>query len=615
MDRSERPQTLLEFGSFTLDHNQRLLSSGDQLVPLEPKVFDTLLALVEAEGRLLSKDELLEKVWPGTFVEEGSLARNVSTLRKVLGEGIGTARYIETIPKRGYRFLAAVRQVPFTATATARRPEYVPRWALISACLAIAVSAVSLTFVQWTPSNSSRTGDGPVRSLAVLPFHNLTGDSEQDYFSDGTTEQLIATLAQVHALRVISRTSVMRYKGTTKSLAEIARELGVDAILEGSVQQSDGTVRLTTQLVDPATDTHLWAKTFDANLSDLMRVQADVSRSVAEAIEARLTPADVERLARVAAINPAAQDEVFRGHAYRWRGLGSDGEDVRKAIAHYARASELQPDYAMAHAGLALAWDMLSGSAHIEQSRAAAVRAIQLDPELAEAHAAMAAVNYRAWDWDAGHAESRRALAISPGSLDGCLCYAIALAATGQVDEAATVAEQAIARNPLSAAAHFAHGFALYYARRYAEAATRLQRAIVIDARYQPSYVVLSYVLAASGRPQEAVALLEQPAFRDSPFLAIAYARAGRRADALRLAQELTTSSGMAEQIALARLYLALGDKERGLEALARAIDAREVRAERVLEENFDSVRADPRFGRLVVRLNFPPSYERFFAP
>ncbi len=635
-----RPGKTLEFGRFRIDGTQRLLSSAGQLVPLEPKVFDTLLALVEAGGRLLSKEELLQRVWPGTFVEEGGLARNVSAIRKVLGEGADSLKYIETIPKRGYRFVAPVRIVlGETTTAAAEIPPATPdeqparvpmiepasdrdhaiadtasvrrrafRWVAATA-LVLAVGAI----VVWQ-REAARSPDAvapTIRSLAVLPLQNLSGDPDQEYFADGITEELIATLAQIDTLRVISRTSAMQYKGTTKSLTETARELNVGAILEGSIQRSDGKVRITVQLVEAATDMHLWARTFDGNISDLLRVQAEVARAVAEEIRVQLTSATLGRLAARPAVNPAAYDEVLRGHAYRWRG----GEPAYlQAVKHYRRAIELQPDYALAHAGLALALTLMSTMEHRAPARTAAIRALELDPNLAEAHAAKAAVESRDWNWDAQDYESRRALEISPGILDGCYCYIIDLAATGRPTEAVTVAEQALARNPLAVGAHQAMGFALYYARRYSDAIVSLERAIAIDERNLPSYSNLTRAYIAAGRPRDAITLLEHSPLKHSIQMATAYASVGRADDAKRMADELATSSPPVDHIGMARYYLALGDREGGLEQLTEAINAREARAHFVIGAEFDSVRTDPRFVTLVAKLRFPPSYEAFLA-
>ena len=625
---ADEAQGLFEFGPFRLDPVQRLLTKDGSLVHLEPKVFDTLSALVEARGRLLSKDDLLARVWAGTFVEEGSLARNISTLRRALGDDLDAeGSYIQTIPKRGYRFRPTARivvretptsgvamsgdipirdEAPSWAAPVARRR---PAWIWLAAGLfVLAVTAGLFVASGATP----RTAIVPtIRSIAVLPIQNLSGDPGQEFVADGTTEELIATLSRVRSLHVIARTSVTRYKATTKSAAEIARELGVDALLEGAVRQSDGRVRITTQLVDTVTNTTLWSKSYETDATDLFAVQDDVARAVVGAIRAEITTAESARLTRPRSINPTAQAEILKGHALRWR--GSD-PDYREAIAHYARAVELEPDAAVAYAGMALAWQLLSGSSGIEPGRAAAAQAISLDSGLAEAHAAMANAYYRDYEFEAGHVESARALALSPGILDGCFCYAIVLAATGRDREALDVADQGVARNPVASGAHFARGLALYFARKFELAIPSLTRAIELEPHSNVSRISLSRVYGSLGREADAIAVLDTPTLRHNTSMAIAFGRAGRRAEALELLRTLASANPPQQSIFMAQAYAALGENEAALAWLTRSVDARETQAFWVIDEAFDRLRPDPRFAALVKRLKMPSSYYAFLA-
>ena len=342
-----------------------------------------------------------------------------------------------------------------------------------------------------------------------------------------------------------------------------------------------------------------------------MRVQAEVARAVAEEIRVQLTSATLGRLAARPAVNPVAYDEVLRGHAYRWRG----GEPAyRKAVEHYRRAIERQPDYALAHAGLALALTLMSATEHLAAARTAAIRALELDPNLAEAHAAKAALESRDWNWDAQDYESRRALEISPGILDGCYCYIIDRAATGRPVEAVAVAEQALARNPLAVGAHQAMGFALYDARRYSDAIVSLERAIAIDERNLPSYANLTRTYIAAGRPQDAVSLLEHSPLKHSIQMATAYASVGRVDDAKRMVRELAASSPPVEHIGMARYDLALGDREGGLQELTEAVNSREARSHFIIWRGVRQRQDRPSLRDLVAKLRFPPSYEVFLA-
>jgi TolB-like protein/DNA-binding winged helix-turn-helix (wHTH) protein/tetratricopeptide (TPR) repeat protein len=646
----------LEFGRFRIDIAQRVLMQDDDIVPLAPKVFDTLFTLVASHGRIIEKEELLKTVWPDTFVEEGSLARNVSTIRRALGDNTATETYIETVPKRGYRFVARVRVVPTaggqpalvsaaTGVAAAdnlsssdggsdvtgsRRQregavaqglaadgrmstESVVRtgwpWKWVGASL----FALTITggFFVWS-GVAARTGVTPtIRSIAVIPLQNLSGDPDQEFVADGTTEELIATLSQVRSLRVIARTSVTRYKGTTKSVSEIGRELDVDAVLEGAVRQSTGRIRVTTQLVDVVTNETLWSKSYEGGVADLLAIQGDVARAVVGAMRAPTTPAESARLTRPRNVNPMAHAEILKGHALRW--TGSD-DNWRKALGHYIRAVELEPDAAVAHAGMAIAWQLLSGSSGIEPGRRAAERAVALDPELAEAHAAMADAFYRDYEFEAGHAESAVALALSPGALDGCFCYAIVLAATGRDRDALVVADTGIARNPQASAAHFARGLALYFSRQFEAAARTLTRAIELDRDSMGPRNMLSRAYAALGRGADAIATLDTPALRNTPRMVIAYSRAGRRTEALQLVQRLAAVNPPQESIFMAQAYAALGENEAALAWLTRSVDARETRAFWVIDEAFDGLRYDSRFAALVKRLKLPPSYYSFLA-
>jgi TolB-like protein/DNA-binding winged helix-turn-helix (wHTH) protein/tetratricopeptide (TPR) repeat protein len=638
---SPQAKPTLAFGPFQLDVSRRILTRSGELVPLEPKVIETLVVLVEGDGRLVSKDELLERVWPDTFVEEGSLSRNVSTLRKALGDRQGLDEYIETVPKRGYRFRATIRtgefMSPVVATAdnaqgpgdaaaqqettrpeeapagTQPEPDSRPSWSLrmptwLWVATVLLVAALVGIALRRAPAAESEAGFREFRSLAVLPIQNLSGDPELEFVADGTTEELISSLSQVRSLRVIARTSVMAYKASTKTAAAIARELGVDAVLEGAVRGSGERLRITTQLVDAASDSSVWSKTHDTSVGDLLTVQGEIARAVTGVI-VQDDPSRSARLSRPRATNPAAFEEILKGHAFRWRDLEAD---VRRSIAHYTRAIEIEPESAVAHAGLALAWNRLGNPSGIDSARAAASRALALDPDLPEAHAAMAASYYRDHEWELGHQESRRALALSHGSLDGCYCLAVALAWTGRERDALAVADDSVARNPRAAGAHEIRGLALYWGRRYEASIPSFRRALELDPAAIPSRVFLAQALAILKKGDEAVSQLDVPGLRRSTFMAIVKLYSGRRDEAVAIMRDMTSANPPAESIFLASGYAALGDTERTLSWLTRSIDSRETRAAVVIDELYDSVRSDPRFEAMVKRLKMPPSYYQF---
>ena len=436
---------LFVFGPFTLDAAQRLLFRGTDVVPLEPKVFETLLALVEASGRALTKDELLSRVWPDAFVEEGSLTRNISTLRKALASDGNPQGYIETLSRRGYRFRPLVERVSATPALPAapapsvtepdapRRPGPLGpgeaglgarrfRWFALAAGTVTALLVVAAAGAWW------RSGDegAPITSIAVLPLQNLSGDPSQEFFSDGMTEALISRLAQVSDLRVTSRTSVMRFKGASAAVTDIGRQLGVDAVVEGSVQRDGGRVRVTVQLIHAATDSHLWAKEFDGTMQDVLDLQRRIALAIAGDISSKIAPvaptgAPERRLAA------EAVDAYLLGRYLMWK---TDFESRQRAVAELRKATALEPAYADAQAALAMALIDQASLGFTEVTGEAlqvARKAVALDDHLAEAHAALAAASFEAWDWEGTQREFERALALYPNSEDAGANYGLAL--------------------------------------------------------------------------------------------------------------------------------------------------------------------------------------------
>lgn len=606
---------VVEFGPFSLDTRQRLLTRAGEVIPLEPKVIDTLVVLVEAEGRLVTKQDLMERVWPGTFVEEGSLARNVSALRRVLGDTAEEPHFIGTVPRRGYRFNAPIRRGPPIAPAAENEPPRpdVPsaqrrRWiyGAAAAALLLAATAGAAVWRTW-----DRAGEvGPVRSMAVLPLRNFTGRTELEFVADGTTEELISTLAQIPSLRVIGHRSVASYKDSTKPAGAIARELGVDVVLEGAVRESSGRLRVSAALIDAASETSLWAKTQEGSVQDLLRIQEEIARSVASVV-ARGDDARMARVSRPRTTSPAAYEEILKGQVFQWRDFDTD---ARRAIAHFQRATELDPQSAIAHSYLAGAWGTLSGSSGIEPSRQAATRALALDPDLPEAHLAMADVHYRDNDWEAGYAESRRTLALSPSLVEACYCFVVRLAWAGRDGEALDLAQQVLARNPRSPRANESLGHAFYWARRYQEAVPAFRRALELDAKMFVSRVLRAYSLALTGRAEESIALLDTPALQRTTFMAFMKLQAGRRDEGLRLLRELTAATPPIESNFMAVTWARFGDHEQAISWLTRAVDSREGRAAGLIDEGFDSLRSDPRFDALEKRLNMPASYYAFLS-
>jgi serine/threonine protein kinase len=485
----------------------------------------------------------------------------------------------------------------------ARATSHSRRWIGLAtaALLVVALGAAVL----WKTRANPTTGDAPrIRSVAVLPLQNLSRDPDQEFFSDGTTEALISNLAQVHDLEVIARTSVMRYKGTTKTVPEISRELNVDAILEGSVQRVGGAVRVTVQLIRGSTGTHLWARQYERDAADVLKLEAEVARTIAQEIQAHLTPEESGRLASARPINPDAHEAFLLGRYHRNKILV---EEQRQAIPYFERAIQLQPDYAAAWAGLSQAlWGLrLNGVTDIDgPMRAAAAKAIAFDPNLSDAHAAMALIKVEDWEWPGAEQEARRAIALDP-AVDSPLT--ILLNITGRHAESIALNEHAVRLNPLSAEAHRFYGNALYWARRYEEAVSRLKRAIDLEPRHVGAIGMLGAAYVRLGRPQEALAVIDRPEFRESPAIAEVYARLGRREDALRVLTGLVKRGKGFDPQVMAIAYFALGDKDRGFEWLTKAFDQRSGFISMANgNPAFDGIRDDPRFKALAARLKLP---------
>jgi TolB-like protein len=447
--------------------------------------------------------------------------------------------------------------------------------------------------------------DAPrIHSIAVLPLQNLSRDPDQEFFSDGTTEALISNLAQIHDLDVIARTSIMRYKGTTKTVPEISRELGVDAILVGSVQRVGGAVRITVQLIRASTDKHLWAREYQRDAADVLKLEAEIARTIAQEIQAHLTPDEAGRLASARQINPDAHEAFLLGRYHRNKILV---EEQRQAVPYFDRAIQLQPDYAAAWAGLSQAlWGLrLNGVANVDgPMRAAAAQAIALEPNLSEAHAAMALINLADWDWAGAEREARRAIALDPDVNSSLVTL---LNITGRHAEAIALSEHAVRLNPLSAEAHRLYGNVLFWARRYEDAVSRQKRALDLEPRHSGATSILGAAYEMMGRPQEALAVYDRPEFRESPQIARVYARLGRRDEALRVLNGLVKRGRPLDLQAMAIAYFALGDKDRGFEWLTKAFDQRSGFISMAnVSPAFDGIRDDPRFKALVARLKLP---------
>jgi serine/threonine-protein kinase len=476
------------------------------------------------------------------------------------------------------------------------------RWMAAAAVLLAAGAAAAV----WGTTNVEpfTTGPPPIRTIAVLPLENLSADQNEEFFSDGMTEQLISSLAQVRALKVISRTSMMRYKGTDKTMPEIGRELGVDGIIEGTVRRVGGRVRVSAQLIHAASDGHVWARDFDHDFTDILMLQAEIANAIVREIRVQVTPDEARRLSAAQPVSPEAYELFMLGRYHLWQG---NPASWKQAIDELEGSIRLQPDYAPAHASLAMTWSMGLSLAYTQSEgsmRSAAQRAIELDPELAEGYAAKGDQKFTDWDWQGTIDAYERAMALDPVSVDVCGCYGNVLAAFGRFDDAIRIVERGVSVNPLAPDLRFNYGFVLYMARRYADAERQLLRATELEPRLVGAATFLSRLYLRSGRFDEALATADRPELQASSALGVVYAHLGRRDDALNVLSRMNRER---DPLGVGMIYVALGETDRGFEWLSKAVDQRQGFARWLkVSPDWDAVRSDPRFDALVARLKLP---------
>jgi len=455
-----------------------------------------------------------------------------------------------------------------------------------------------------------------IHSLAVLPLENLSGDPQQQYFADGMTEELTTELSQVRSLRVVSRTSAMRYKGTQKSVPEIARELNVDAVVEGSVEREGDRIRITAQLVQGPTDTHLWAKGYERDFRDSLRLQDEIAQAIVDEVQLKLTPQEQARFTRNDVIDPEAHEDYLRGLFYLNL---HNGPDEQKAIALFQAAIKKDPAYAAAYASLADSYRALIFNSNVApmdglpQSEAAAKRALEIDDQLAEAHVSLATnlADYD-WNWAGAEREFQTALRLNPNSSIAHANHAHFLRQEGKIEESIREGRRAVELDPVSAQGSFLLAQSLYEARRYDEAVSQLRKTLDLEPRFWPAHLYLGKTLAEQGQFQEAVEELKKAGdFTAEPYATIGYVygRMGRAADARKVIADLQEQSkkGYVAPTNFAKIYIGLGDKDQAFTWLEKGYQQRDfwltfLKGDPV----FDSLRSDPRFQDLVRRIGLP---------
>ncbi len=477
---------VFKFADVEVREREFCLVKAGEVLPVEPKTFRVLLFLLRNPQKLIAKEELLNAVWGDAAVTESSLTRTIAQLRRLLGDEVRNPRYIETVATVGYRFLRPVdvsdslngQPEPgvslVTSDAAPRLRFFRSRggW-LVSAMIAAALFVAVGLLIQrrW------RTAE-PIRSLAVIPLVNLSGDASEEYFADGMTDELITELARIPGLRVVSRTSAMQEKGLRKPLRQIAGELNVDGIVEGSVARSGDRVRITAQLVDARSDKHLWAQSFEGELSDVLSLQSSVAPEIALQTQIALAPVASTNIGAERRIDPAAHDAYLRGLYFLQK------READTSVAYFQKATSMEPGYAPAFAGLANAlhseWviGLVPPGQAMPAALATAKRAIQIDPNSGEAYTVLGSIetDYE-WNLDAAERDLERGVALSPSSSYAYLHYAIFLDAMNRPEEAVTAMRRALELDPLSFYMNRHLGTTLYVARRYDEALYHLGQA------------------------------------------------------------------------------------------------------------------------------------------
>jgi TolB-like protein/DNA-binding winged helix-turn-helix (wHTH) protein/Flp pilus assembly protein TadD len=634
--------TRMCFGSFEADLRSGELRKHGVRLKLQDQPFQVLALLLEHAGDVVTREELRQRLWPAdTFVDfDTGLNSAVKKLRDVLADSADEPRYIETVPRRGYRFIAPL-VVPNPATVPSSAPEpglrpahetassqpagsvitsphafFFTRLRLLfgAAALLLLLVAGFLVYL-YRNTGAGGTKQPAIKSLAVLPLKNLSGDASQDYLADGMTDALIGTLSRIHNLRVTSRTSVMRFKDTHLSVPEIARTLQVDAIVEGSVIRDGTRIRVHAQLIRAATDEHFWSEAYDRELRDVLSLQSDVAQSIARKVEVTVTGEEQARLSSARTVDPEAYEAYLKGRFY-WNKRTADS--MPKAALYFEQAINKDPGYGAAYSGLAdcnsgLAWHGFKSSADVlPKAYAAAQKAVEIDPHSAEAHASLALVLDHKWDWAGAEVEFKRALELNPQYANAHHWYGDYLSIQGRHDEALAEAKRALELDPLNLMIGTWVGLRYYLASRYDGAIEQSRNTVDLDPNFAAAHLILGESYVQQGQHKEGLDELQKAASLsgDSPLymaqVGVSLALAGEKKEALRTIRELQDISGKryVSPYGVAQIYAALNDKEETYKWLETAYRDRAVWISYLaVDPVFDSIRSEERFQDLLRRV------------
>jgi len=648
---STRFQHLYEFGPFRLDTVERVLLRDGEPVQLTPKAFDTLVALVQRSGHLMEKDELMKAVWENAFVEESNLTNNVYALRKMLGQDDNGRSYIETVPKRGYRFTAVVNELPPDILVVEKRTvtrvvseeivkEDLPRNNLISgqalvigpghthrkqslkwrwltlALLSLCVVIGGIVIYRSLKASPLTAAPRPqIESIAVLPFTNESGDADIEYLSDGVTESLINSLSQLPPLKVISRNSSFEYKGKEINAQEVSRSLGVNAIVLGRVSQRDDTLVVSVELIDARDKTQVWGQRYTRRATDIQTVQEDIARTIAEKLRLQLTGGKDRQITKRATQNPEAYELYLTGLFY-YRKPGIEG--IKKSLDYFSQAVALDPAFALAWVEIARVHRFFAGNGlrdpkeALASAKAATLKALALDETLAEAHLALAATKKDEWDWVGAEREFKRALELNPNLAEAHSRYSLYLSMMERHTEALLENKRAQELDPLLIGLRGNEANLLSLARRYDEAIEKLRQYIELNPGHGISHISLGFMYEGKGMYEQAISEFQKAMSINGEttsiqiYLGHALAMSGQRGKTQVILQKLKTTKEYVSPSELSYLPIALGDKEGAMALLESAYAAHDPHLQNLkADPHFDSLRSDSRFIDLMRRVGF----------
>lgn len=615
------PQShIYEFGEFRVDAAKRLLNRNNETIPLKPKVFDTLVYLVQHHGALVDKDDLMKAVWPHTIVEENNLNQTISALRRVFGETPGENRFIATVPGRGYSFVAEVKELAATepvAQPPAKRYRGAQRLVFI---LVVVLIVVGLGFVSRFLNPPARPS-GPTasavhsRSIAVLPFKPLVADLRDESLELGMTDTLIVRLSNLSEITVRPIGSVRRFGGLEQDPVIAGRELGVETVLDGQIQKSGDRIRVTARLLSVGDGQQLWAQQFDEKFTDVFTLQDILSQKIVSALELKLSSEEQRQLTKRYTENAEAYQLYITGR-FHWEKRTL--ESLNKAIEHFQQAIEKDANYALAYAGLADTYALL-GVFHLSpkeafpKSKEAALNALRIDERLAEAHAALGHIKVQFdYDWAGAEREYKLAIGLNPNYANARHFYGIYLLAMGRFDEGLASMKRARELEPFALFIHTNVAVAYYQARRYDEAIDEAKKVLDMNPNLDLARSLLGQAYLRKGMYEEAIGEFQK---RKTPGtggvgLGQAYALSGRRSEALKEIEKLKAL--MKERYiaphTVALIYASLGDKDNALEWLEKAFEDRSTMMIWIkVDPPLDGLRHEPRFREIVKRMGLEP--------